>query len=314
MQTIYWCLMANVKVFLDDQHYTHERLIIELCNLESLIRSGGHDGCLSPVQRMGGEMELLLTHRNDGSLLECSCSGRKHMPTIIGIANDGIRYSQTKQQKEVFEAIRDDSLRWMRRLNEGQLNDDEMEEYGNWIEMVIDEADKIEKNWETCVIDTGSYLNRISGFSSEGIGFTKDQNEKKFMMDTRDMARQYYYHVSSGKINDRSAEAIREWARDRRRRISAKVWDGDLAKSSRKDEEAKLKQKSSSKSISKKVKPMPSKEEPCPTCTIIPEKYRKKPDTEQDYRFVSVDSGDGNRGMMKVSRQRENQDFVFIQR
>ena len=294
-----------VKAFPNDRDYTYEALI-EMLNLaEADFRDAYYKNCASVPEKIITQLNLVGQHFSDGSFLECSCNLSKHMPTILGYTKEGIRMAKDKNHKEKLIAIRDDVLAYKRRLDEGQLNEEEADELSNWVEMAIDEMNAMQREWKLCVIDTASYMNKISGLAGEGVGFTNDENEKRFMQNTRDMARQYSHHISSGKINDNSAEAMREWAREQRRRIATKTWKGDLPSSSRKDEEKKHKEKQKVKAV--------KDDEDCPTCTLVPEKYRKKK-AEVDYRYVSVDDGAGGLKGAKVPKQESSRDIRWVMR
>jgi len=227
------------------------------------------------------------------------------LPTIIGLSQEGISQSEKVYHKDVFVAIQEDALAYKRRMDEGQLTEAEMDEFSTWLKDAKDEVDKIYREWGICVINTDEFTNRIAGLAGEAIGFTKDDAEKGFMKDMRDMARTYNYRLKSGNMSEKEAEAMREWAREMRRRITDKIWVGDLPKSSRKDEEKAHKQE-------KKVSKVDEGEN-CPTCTVVPDKYKKK-NAEEDYRYVSVDDGSGELKGMEVPTQSENQDVRWIMR
>jgi hypothetical protein len=92
-------------------------------------------------------------------------------------------------------------------------------------------------SYRECSCSAGKHLPTIEGLAEEGIGFTEDATEKKFMQRLSDVATQLKTTLKSKeKISDEEADEIRSWAREMRRRIDLALWDGDLPKSSRKDD------------------------------------------------------------------------------
>jgi hypothetical protein len=88
-----------------------------------------------------------------------------------------------------------------------------------------------------CSCSSSKHMPTIEGLAEEGIGFTEDYKEKRFMQKLSDTALAFKNALKTkDKITEEEAEEIREWAREMRRRIDLALWEGDLPKSSRKDE------------------------------------------------------------------------------
>lgn len=138
-------------------------------------------------------------------------------------------------------------------------------------------------SWRECKCNPQKHLPTVSGLASEGIGFTENQEEKKFMEKVRDNARGFYRRLNEGQLTDEEADDVRSWAREMRRRVATKQWYGELPKTSRKDDfgsdvmftPMEFRQRDEESSGSG-----------CPTCTTIPEKYRSHKPT--DVRHIRV--------------------------
>ena len=323
----------EVKVFENDRDYTYEAMMEQFNLVELDLRDGFYKHCASIPEKMLGQLNLVSLHYRDKSWQECKCSFEKHLPTVLGLAKDGLRQTDDEWQQEVLGAIRDDALKYKRRLEEGQLTKQEARDFGKWVEMAIDELDTMQSRWPSCIINTSVYINTLAGLSGEGVGFTEDENEKKYMRDVRDTARTFAYRIASAdQISQGEADAIRAWAREQRRRLSRKLWVGELPKTSRKDEDEKFeltkkqkediekkreKQNIDKKKILKGAKKMDENGKECKTCTTIPDKYLNKEKnnggSKEDYIFVSAPDSDGE-VQMPVGKQRQNPDIQWIVR
>jgi hypothetical protein len=173
----------------------------------------------------------------------------------------------------------------------------------------------MQKSWSSCVINTPDYLKTLSGLAGEGVGFTEDEAEKKYMQNVRDTARSYGYRMASADISPSEADAIRAWAREQRRRLSRKLWVGELPKTSRKDEGEQFDKKPDKKQMMKEAKKVDEEGKKCSTCTTVPDKYKNKGNgsSEKDYVMVTVPTMDGEK-QVRVPKQSENQDIQWIVR
>lgn len=304
--------MTMLKVFTDDRNYTYEALVEQLNLVEIDFRDGFYKECASVPEKMLNQLYLIGLHYLDDSWMECKCNIEKHIPSILGLSKEGINQAKDSKNKEVFRAIRNDGLAYKRRLDEGQLTQEETEQFSKWISNAIDEVDKINKSWDVCVINTNDYVTRISGLAGEAIGFTNDETEKSFMKDMRDTARGYTHRINSSDISPKEAEQMRNWAREMRRRVTNHVWAGELPKTSRKDDESHLK-KSEVKyepAVEKKVSKVED-DENCPTCTLVPDKYKKKSGVKDWTIVTPIDSPKVTK---KIEDDSGNQDIMWIQR
>lgn len=306
----------EVKVFISDREYTYEAMGEQMNLIEQDLRDGYYKRCASTPEKMINQFNLVSLHVRDGSIRECSCNPSKHLPTILGLSKDGIRNTDNKWHKEVLGAIRDDALKYKRRLDEGQLTSEEMCEFADWAEMAKEELNEMRKSWGVCIINTPDYVETLSGLAGEAVGFTEDEAEKKYMRSVRDTARSYAYRMASADISQAEADAIRAWAREQRRRLVGKIWTGELPKTSRKDEAEEFKNKKpDKKQILARAKKMDEEGKECKTCTTIPDKYKNNGNGSQkkDYEYVSVPIMGGDK-KVKMEKLNDNQDFQWVVR
>lgn len=276
--------------FPNDRDYTYESITQHLNAIELAMRDGSHKSCKPINLRMRGELLLIHKHFKDGSWRLCKCSPEKHLPTVVQFAQEGVAMSQSDKEMVYMENLRDTALTYARRLDEGQLTDAEAQTLSRWAGDTYNYLKKNNSSWSECGSSPDDLLLGLSGFASESIGFTDDPVEKHFMIAVRDTSYQYYLDCSRDRISDEMAEEIRGWSRGIRRRVTRKKWRGDLPKTSRKDEVMTSQPQNNGKS--------------CPTCTIVPDKYKKR-----DYRMVSMPT----KGYETVSVKRKSgSDIIWV--
>jgi len=298
-----------LKVFPNDRDYTYEAIVEQLNLIELDLRDGSYRVCKTTTDKLIDQLGLIELHFHDGSWKECKCNPEKHMPTIIGLAKRGIKTSDLSTEREYYTALRKEGLQFKRRLDEGQLTDEEAVELSDWATLNIEVLKNMRSKSGRCESLTEDSLSKLSGLASEGIGFTESSDEKSFMSNMRDNADSFAHSFSKGKVSNKMAENMREWSRDQRRRVARKKWVGDLPKTSRQDEEGNQNMGISSpkpkpkpapkpelkpekkKKTKKKRTARPKDDEDCPTCTVIPDKYKKKATiVGKDYEMVQVTS------------------------
>ena len=92
-------------------------------------------------------------------------------------------------------------------------------------------------SYRECSCTPQKHAPTIEGLAEEAVSFTEDPVEKKFMQRLGDAAANLRRGLKSkDKITDEEADEIRGWAKEMRKRIDLALWEGELPKSSRKDE------------------------------------------------------------------------------
>lgn len=89
-----------------------------------------------------------------------------------------------------------------------------------------------DQSWKLCGCIAGKHLPLISGLSSEAVGFSDSDEERKFMQETMTKARLLKRDIDKGIIRSQEHfDTIRAWARTSRKRIERKKWVGDYSTS-----------------------------------------------------------------------------------
>ncbi len=87
-----------------------------------------------------------------------------------------------------------------------------------------------DQSWKLCGCIAGKHLPLISGLSSEAVGFSDSEEERKFMQETMTKARLLKRDIDKGIIRSQDHfDTIRAWARESRKRIEAKTWQGEYS-------------------------------------------------------------------------------------
>lgn len=87
-------------------------------------------------------------------------------------------------------------------------------------------------SWKICSCIPSKHLPIIAGLTSEGVGFSDSDEERKFMQETMTKARLLKRDIDKGIIRSQDHfDTIRAWARTSRKRIERKKWVGDYSTS-----------------------------------------------------------------------------------
>jgi hypothetical protein len=106
--------------------------------------------------------------------------------------------------------------------------DDKQYTYG----ALLEELNLLERHlrdgsWRLCSCNPEKHLPLIAGLGSEGIGFTDDPDEKRFMERMMNQARIARAKFLRGGFNAEDAEQLRAWAREMRHRLTETNWSGE---------------------------------------------------------------------------------------
>lgn len=85
-------------------------------------------------------------------------------------------------------------------------------------------------SWKMCSCNPEKHLPLIAGLGSEGMGFTDDPDEKRFMESLMNQARVARAKFLKGGFKAEDAESLRAWAREMRHRLTESNWSGPWSK------------------------------------------------------------------------------------
>lgn len=85
-------------------------------------------------------------------------------------------------------------------------------------------------SWKMCSCNPEKHLPLIAGLSSEGMGFTDNPDEKRFMESLMNQARVARSKFLKGGFKAEDAESLRAWAREMRHRLTESNWSGPWSK------------------------------------------------------------------------------------